>query len=407
MIRSRHLLGVFLLIALVFVQLATADIPRSISYQGRLTDAGGAPLTGMYTITFRIYDAAVGGATLYNSGGISVTATDGLFSVNIGEAPMPAISVSVFADTTRYLGITVGADPEMTPRSKLTSAGYSFVVRTLDGATGGDVSGNINVNSSGNVRASILPGSSQISTYGSDNLEQARIWGSGWGELLLYDSDGSNDQTVRLGSQSGILSDGGLLELNNDDGSPNILMHAGTTGDAAVVLPNSSISGLETLDEPGIASNNDASSNIQAGPVNISLRTINCPTAGYVVAVASGSFNLSHINGTLSQNRVWVTEVNGGTAAGKPQALFITSGNAPSGSYAAPLSVQGTFAVPAGVTTFYMRGDQETGAGICLVENSSLTLMFFPTGYGTVTSFAPENDPNKPEFMKTGATAKN
>ena len=229
MIRSRHLLGVFVLIALVFVQLATADIPRSISYQGRLTDAGGAPLTGMYTITFRIYDAAVGGATLYNSGGISVTATDGLFSVNIGEAPMPAISVSVFADTTRYLGITVGADPEMTPRSKLTSAGYSFVVRTLDGATGGDVSGNINVNSSGNVRASILPGSSQISTYGSDNLEQARIWGSGWGELLLYDSDGSNDQTVRLGSQSGILSDGGLLELNNDDGSPNILINAGTS----------------------------------------------------------------------------------------------------------------------------------------------------------------------------------
>ena len=101
---------------------------------------------------------------------------------------------------------------------------------------------------------------------------------------------------------------------------------------------------------------------------------------------------------------MWVTEVNGGTAAGKPQALFITSGNAPSGSYAAPLSAQGTFAVPAGVTTFYMRGDQETGAGICLVENSSLTLMFFPTGYGTVTSFAPENDPNRPEFMKTGAT---
>ncbi len=403
MVRTRHLSCVIALLVLAFVQLATAEVPRSFSYQGRLTDNLGTPLNGVYNIEFRIADDATLGVLLYNSGPQPVTVANGLFNVNIGEPPMPALPVNIFADTNRYLSIKVGADPEQTPRTKLTSVAYAYQVRTVDGATGGDVSGTINATSGGNPRASLIPGTAQISTYGTDNLEQARIWGGTWGEVLLYDSDGSNDQTVRLGSQSGFVSDGGLLELNNDDGSPNIILHAGSTGDAAVVVPNSSISALEIGDEPGIASNTDATANITGAVVNISLRTINVPTAGYVVAIASGSFDLAHSNGTISQSEVWVTEVNGGGAAGKPQATFITSGNAPGGSYGAPFCVQGTFAVPAGVTTFYLRGTQVVGSGITQVQQSVLTLMFFPSAYGTVIAFSPENDPNQPEFMKTGA----
>lgn len=405
MVRTRNLLGVIALVALAFVQLATADVPRSFSYQGRLTDALGTPLNGVYNIEFRIADAATLGLLLYNSGAQPVTVTNGLFSVNIGEPPMPALPLDIFADTNRYLSVKVGADPEQSPRTKLTSAPYAYQVRTIDGATGGDVSGTVDLlNGSGATRVQLTPGAAQISTYGSDNQEQIRLWGSTYGEIQLHDSDPSNDVTARLLAQSTIFADGGFLELSQTDGTPSIMMFGGSTGDLAVVLPNSSISGLETLDEPGIATNSDASANIAGGTVNIVLRTINCPTAGYVVALASGSFNLSHSNGTLSQYRVWITEVNGGGAAGKPQATFITSGNAPAGNYGAPLSVQGAFAVPAGVTTFYLRGTEDIGSGLCSVENSSLTLMFFPTAYGTVTAFAPENDPNQPEITKAGGS---
>lgn len=393
-----------LLLVLVLTHAVAADVPRSISYQGRLTDAGGLALNGVFNIEFRIADAATLGVMLYNSGPQPVTVTDGLFSVNIGEPPMPALPLNIFADTNRYLSIKVGADPEQSPRTKLTSAAYAYQVRTVDGATGGDVSGTINATSSNNPRASLIPGASQISTYGSDNLEQARIWGGSWGELLLFDADGSNDQTVRLGSQSGILSDGGLLELNNDDGSPNIFMHAGSTGDAAVVIPNSSISDLEIADEPGIASNTAPSANVTAGALNVALRTIITPTPGYVVAMASGSFDVTHITGAYSERSVWITEVNGGSSAGKPKQDFVISTNAPSGNYGVPFCVQGTWAVPAGATTFYLRGDHVAGGGITQIQDNTLTLMFFPTAYGTVTAFTPANDPNTPEFLKTGST---
>ncbi|MBK7142690.1 MAG: hypothetical protein IPH75_11490 [bacterium] len=403
MLRTRLTLSVIALFLLVVAQVATADVPRSLSYQGRLTDAGGVPLSGVYNIEFKISDAAVLGALLYASGPQPVTVTNGLFSVNIGAPPMPALPLNIFADTSRYLGITVGADPEQTPRTKLTSVAYAYQVRTVDGATGGEVSGTINTTSGGNPRASLMPGTSQISTYGSDNLEQARIWGGTWGEVLLFDSDGSNDQTARLGSQSGLVSDGGLLELNNDDGSPNIILHAGSTGDAAVVVPNSSISALEIGDEPGIASNTGAAANVTGGAANVALRTIIAPTPGYVVVMASGSFDCTHITGSFSQRSVWVTEVNGGSSAGKPKQSIVISTNAPSGNYGTPFCVQGTFAVPAGVSTFYLRGDHVAGGGITIIDDAVLTLMFFPTAYGTVTAFSPESNDNGPEIFKSGA----
>ncbi|MBK9093163.1 MAG: hypothetical protein IPM84_10330 [Anaerolineae bacterium] len=37
----------------------------TIAYQGRLADAADAPLTGAYSIIFRLYDAATGGTPLW------------------------------------------------------------------------------------------------------------------------------------------------------------------------------------------------------------------------------------------------------------------------------------------------------------------------------------------------------
>ncbi|MFZ1549928.1 MAG: collagen-like protein, partial [Anaerolineae bacterium] len=37
----------------------------TIAYQGRLADAADAPLTGTYSIIFRLYDAATGGTPLW------------------------------------------------------------------------------------------------------------------------------------------------------------------------------------------------------------------------------------------------------------------------------------------------------------------------------------------------------
>ncbi|RJP63561.1 MAG: hypothetical protein C4539_16165, partial [Ignavibacteriales bacterium] len=100
-----------------------AQIPQQINYQGMLTDAGGTPLTGTYTINFNLYNDATGSSALWTETQ-SVTVSHGLFSVQLGFVnPVPFY---IFDGTIKYLGVQVGTDPEMTPRQKLTSVGYSF-----------------------------------------------------------------------------------------------------------------------------------------------------------------------------------------------------------------------------------------------------------------------------------------
>ncbi len=66
---------------------------------------------------------------------------------------------------------------------------------------------------------------SQISTYGSDGLEQIRLWGGGYGEILLNDSTG-NDTTVKLSAES---NNGGSLTLNHSNNSARALLFASST----------------------------------------------------------------------------------------------------------------------------------------------------------------------------------
>lgn len=40
---------------------ASADIPRTIAYQGKLTELNGVPLTGEHVLTLRLFGAVTGG----------------------------------------------------------------------------------------------------------------------------------------------------------------------------------------------------------------------------------------------------------------------------------------------------------------------------------------------------------
>lgn len=112
---------------------AQAAVPQLINYQGRLTDGGGAPVAdGAQLMKFTIYDAAVGGTSLWNSGFQSVTTTNGLFSYDLGSNV--ALPDDLFTDTSRYLGITVGVDPEISPRTRLETSSYAYHALRADTA---------------------------------------------------------------------------------------------------------------------------------------------------------------------------------------------------------------------------------------------------------------------------------
>jgi hypothetical protein len=102
-------------------------VPQRINYQGYLTDSGGNPVNGSVDIVFSIYDVAAGGTAIWTETQ-TVVVNKGLFNVQLGSVtPLPSFS------GTRYLGIQVGADPEMTPRLLLASAPYALNAESVGG----------------------------------------------------------------------------------------------------------------------------------------------------------------------------------------------------------------------------------------------------------------------------------
>lgn len=118
-----------------------AAVPTLINFQGRLTDSLGNPQDSSYSITFKIYDAPSGGNIVWQETQLSITVTRGIFNVLLGS--VTPITDSIFNDTSRWLTFVVGAEPEITPRARLSSSPYAFRVNTVDGASGGTIVGDI------------------------------------------------------------------------------------------------------------------------------------------------------------------------------------------------------------------------------------------------------------------------
>jgi hypothetical protein len=112
---------------LMFFELsAFAGVPQIVSYQGRLTDNLNNPVSdNVYSFKFSIYDRITDGNQLWTTlGFVPIQTQNGLFSHLMGSTnPLPD---SLAKYDSLWLGITVGLDPEMTPRTSLVSTLFSF-----------------------------------------------------------------------------------------------------------------------------------------------------------------------------------------------------------------------------------------------------------------------------------------
>ncbi|MGB9774901.1 MAG: hypothetical protein ACPL4I_12965, partial [Bacteroidota bacterium] len=124
---SRTLLSIALMLLLA-ATLSLAQVPKTISYQGVLTDASGTVVPdGNYNLTFKLYDVATGGTALWAEGQL-VAVSKGIFNVVLGSvAPL-----NLPFDKPYWLGVTVGAGAELTPRIALTSSAYSLNSRSVE-----------------------------------------------------------------------------------------------------------------------------------------------------------------------------------------------------------------------------------------------------------------------------------
>ncbi len=158
------------LVILTLVTLAACDlfaIPQQINYQGQLTRTNGSPLDTTVAITFRLYNVVSGGTSLWTETHPSVAVTAGLFQVLLGSVTTLPDS---FTANTRWLGVTVGNNTEMTPRRQIASIPYAYRAGTVDGATGGTVSGDVVINSKLNVGTGNTNAGSFANVLGQDNV---------------------------------------------------------------------------------------------------------------------------------------------------------------------------------------------------------------------------------------------
>ena len=113
--------------------------PALINQEGVLIDAAGNPVAGQQQLTFRAYDVPVGGVALWTEVQ-PVTPVEGYYSALLGS--VAAFPAGLFDSDTRYLGMSVGAGAEFTPRIRLSSVPYALkaaVAEQAKNVTGRDV----------------------------------------------------------------------------------------------------------------------------------------------------------------------------------------------------------------------------------------------------------------------------
>lgn len=121
---KRNLFVIATMLVLAMPCISQAQIPRTLSYQGVLTDNTGKPRPdGNHVFTFRLYDSASGGAAIWSEQK-TLPSKGGLFSTALGD--QTPFGATVKFDRPYWLGIQVGNEPELAPRIPLTSVGYSM-----------------------------------------------------------------------------------------------------------------------------------------------------------------------------------------------------------------------------------------------------------------------------------------
>lgn len=189
---------VFMLLGLISI-VAAAGTPPLMNYQGWLRDDAGDPVTGTFSMTFKIWTDELAGAEVWSEDHPSVTVTNGGFSVVLGTSNN--LDNVDFAEEGRWLEVTVDGET-MIPRTRLTTLPYAFRISTVDSAQGGLILGDLSVRSGGakeGVRSPV------VVTVGSDdpaNPDPGRLLIYNNNAEVVVDLDGYADGRATIGNDN-------------------------------------------------------------------------------------------------------------------------------------------------------------------------------------------------------------
>ncbi|MCD6594258.1 hypothetical protein J7L68_01095, partial [bacterium] len=154
---------VLLLVALLFAQ-----IPRTMNYQGKLTNFSGVAITGTHNVRFIIYGSIGGTDSLWWEDHTAVEFQKGLFSVNLGSIN----PLDIPFDRQYWMCISIDGTL-LSPRMEFTSSAYAFHSATAevvgDSAIMQD-GGNIIFNNSMNVGIGTATPSAKLDVVGNTRI---------------------------------------------------------------------------------------------------------------------------------------------------------------------------------------------------------------------------------------------
>ena len=266
-------------VILILVSAAQAQIPQTMSYQGILTDGSGVNVPdGNYNLTFKLYDVASGpGASLWSEGQL-VLVNKGVFNVLLGSTN----PLNLPFDKQYWLGISVGLNPELTPRVGLASSAYSMntksiasgaAVKSLNGLTDAVIltgAGGATVTASGNTLTITASGGGGTGIQGVQNTNNTLDVTNGTGPTATINVKNQGINTAQLADNavlSGKIASGqavksiaGLTDAVTMVGTGNatvtttgnqITINAtGGSGGLSQVEHNTTLSGLGTGASP-------------------------------------------------------------------------------------------------------------------------------------------------------------
>jgi hypothetical protein len=319
-----------LLFILVILTGCTGGLSPNMSYQGRLTDASGTPLNGNYSFTFRLYDAATAGTSIYTETE-SIAVTNGLFDTSIGPTTLLADITPDLLAQPLWLEVTIGGET-LTPRQRLLGSPYAFTLMpgavissTFNTTIPGDRADAVVEVMNTETDVSALPA---LRVVGNVGLEVADIDGGNGAIYGDRSSTGSNLQIHSNNSVSVFLDDDGdgagerFYVYGNPishncyiDGPSGNLYCTGTKSSIADV--NDEKRALYAMESPEVIFEDFGSSKLENGQAGVTIDTLFAATVNlddYLVFVTP----LGDCNGLYVSNKTpagfEVHELGGGTA---------------------------------------------------------------------------------------------
>lgn len=183
---------------------AEAGLPKTMAFQGKLTDASGQPLNGDVSVTFRLYDAATAGAKLWEENQ-AVTVTNGLFSTLLGSVtPLtPAF------DQPYWVEIQMGEEI-LSPRQPLAASPYALSAKRVEGVNvvSDPAGGGVGIGTtSPNSRASLHVAGTKTSAVLVENAKAYTALSTNNLPIGIFRVDATN--TTQLGSFDPVGGSGG------------------------------------------------------------------------------------------------------------------------------------------------------------------------------------------------------